>query len=773
LVAALVIGGVGIVGSVAPSGAAGTTGTIAGEVTAAAGGAPLGGICVTVVPSNGGPGAPAAGSATTGTDGTYSVTGLPQNMYWVEFSNGCGNTGEYATQWYNNSTSEQNAMQVQANQGFTTSNINARMAAAGDVSGVVTADPDGSTVQGVCVFVYPVGGTNATTGAVTASDGSWSLDGLAVGSYDVQFMDGAACWSQGGVNHGYAPQYWQDASTLATATPVQIVSGTPAGPIDARLTIGGSISGTVTAAVGGQGLGGVCVSATNVPFGIFGTSSDGTYTIPDLASGTYNVSFSNGCGNSQTWVPQSVPAVVSAPADTGGVDAQMVVGYPPVVNSVSPGSGPVSGGTPVTITGTGFTGATRVLFGTSPQQPQFTVVSDTEITLTSPVGNPGTVDIQVVTPEGTSSTSSADQFTYQGTVNLTPEVYSLTPSSGPVSGGTAVTISGNNFMNVGQVSFGATPAASFTVESNQQILAVSPPQGFGGQVTVQVTSPNGTSMMSPGSQFTYALAPTFTSLPSAGFVDGAPNSFTVGAMGFPVPSIAIGPGLPSWLVVTASAGQVILSGTPPLGTRHQYSLPVVASSSAGSANQTLVITAGTAPVITSPATATLHADRSSTFRIHATGRPTPSLSITGNLPAGVTWAATGTGTITLTGAPAPGSGGTYPVTVQAQSATGTTQQALVITVDEQPSFTSSPIATWTHGVVNNLMIRTSPGYPTATLSTKGSVPSWMTFTDLGNGSATLSGTPPASAVRPVPYTVTVVASNGGPAVVQKVQVTVG
>lgn len=773
LVAALVIGGAGVLGSVSPSAAAGTGGTLGGTVTAATGGAPLGGICVTVGQSGMGVGSPPAGTATTASDGTWSVTGLAQNMYWVEFSTGCGSTGEYATQWYNNSLSLQTAMQVQANPGFPNDNVDAQMAAGGDVSGVVTADPEGSTVQGACVFVSPVGDANAETTAVTASDGSWSLDGLAVGSYDVQFTDGAACFQEGGINHGYAPQYWQDASTLSAATPVQIASGTTAGPIDARLTVGGSISGTVTAVVGGQGLGGICVSAAGGTFGVFGTAPDGTYSIPDLATGTYSVGFSNGCGNTQTWVPQSLRAAVIAPGDTVSVDAQMVVGYPPVVTSVAPNSGPTSGGTPVTITGTGFTGATQVIFGTSPQQPQFTVQSDTQITLTTPMGNQGPVDVQVVTPEGTSATSPADQFNYQGTVDVTPQVYSVTPSSGPMAGGTSVTIGGNNLMNVGQVHFGGTQATSFTVLSNQEITAVSPPAAQGGQVTVQVNSPNGSSMMSPGSQFTYLLAPSIGTPPSAGFVDGAPNSFAVSAMGYPVPSVAVGPGLPSWMTVTAGYGQVTLSGTPPAGTKHQYTLPVVASSSAGTASQTLVLTAGTPPAITSSGTATLHVGRPASIRIHASGYPAPGLSIVGNLPTGLTWSPTGAGTITVTGVPDQGTGGTYPLSVHAQSVTGSSQQALTVTVDEQPAFTSSPIAVWTHGVVNNLMIRTSPGYPGATLATKGTVPSWMTFTDLGNGTATLSGNPPASAVRPTPYTLTVVASNGGAPVVQKVQVTVG
>jgi hypothetical protein len=66
----------------------------------------------------------------------------------------------------------------------------------------------------------------------------------------------------------------------------------------------------------------------------------------------------------------------------------------------------------VTITGTGFTGATAVKFGTS-NATKFTVNSATSITAVSPKAmGSGTVDVTVTTPAGTSPTSPADQFTY-------------------------------------------------------------------------------------------------------------------------------------------------------------------------------------------------------------------------------------------------------------------------------------------------------------------------------------------------------------------------
>jgi hypothetical protein len=84
----------------------------------------------------------------------------------------------------------------------------------------------------------------------------------------------------------------------------------------------------------------------------------------------------------------------------------------PSVIHISPPSGAATGGTTVTITGTGFSGATAVTFG-SAGAAAFTVNSPTHITATSPTGSVGlTVDITVTTPAGTSATSSADRFTY-------------------------------------------------------------------------------------------------------------------------------------------------------------------------------------------------------------------------------------------------------------------------------------------------------------------------------------------------------------------------
>ena len=84
----------------------------------------------------------------------------------------------------------------------------------------------------------------------------------------------------------------------------------------------------------------------------------------------------------------------------------------PVVTGVSPASGLMAGGETVTVTGSGFTNATKVSFGTV-TTTNLTVASDTQLTVPSPAATTsGTVDVTVTTPAGTSAISAADQFTY-------------------------------------------------------------------------------------------------------------------------------------------------------------------------------------------------------------------------------------------------------------------------------------------------------------------------------------------------------------------------
>lgn len=87
----------------------------------------------------------------------------------------------------------------------------------------------------------------------------------------------------------------------------------------------------------------------------------------------------------------------------------------PSITSISPTAGPSSGGQTVTITGTGFNGATDVRFGPSTSAAEIVSLTDTQIEVVTPAYSPaGTlVNIRVDNPAGTSSTSTATQYYFQ------------------------------------------------------------------------------------------------------------------------------------------------------------------------------------------------------------------------------------------------------------------------------------------------------------------------------------------------------------------------
>jgi hypothetical protein len=199
----------------------------------------------------------------------------------------------------------------------------------------------------------------------------------------------------------------------------------------------------------------------------------------------------------------TVDVTVTTPGGTSMTSSADLFTYvppPPTVTGISPSFGPASGGTSVIITGTNFTGATAVMFG-SISASSFTVISPTQITAVSPPGI-GTVNVTVTTPGGTSMTSPADQFIYVHA----PTVTGISPNSGPTNGGTYVTITGTNFTGASVVKFG-DQAAKFTVNSPTQITAISPASTEPGTVDVTVSTPGGTSMTSSADQFTYILLP--------------------------------------------------------------------------------------------------------------------------------------------------------------------------------------------------------------------------------------------------------------------------
>ncbi len=176
----------------------------------------------------------------------------------------------------------------------------------------------------------------------------------------------------------------------------------------------------------------------------------------------------------------------------------------PTVSAVSPRSGPTTGGTLVTVTGTNFTGATTVLFGTV-AGTNLKVVSATQITVDSPAESAGLRNVVVETPGGKSATSSADWFTDVAP----PTVTKVSPRSGPTTGGTLVTVTGTNFTGATTVLFGTVAGTNLKVVSATQITVDSPAESAGLR-NVVVETPGGKSATSSADWFTDVAPPTVT-----------------------------------------------------------------------------------------------------------------------------------------------------------------------------------------------------------------------------------------------------------------------
>jgi hypothetical protein len=230
----------------------------------------------------------------------------------------------------------------------------------------------------------------------------------------------------------------------------------------------GSALGGTSVAVTGTGFTG----ATAVSFGGVGAAS---YTVNSDTSITA-VAPADSAGVTDLTVTTAGGSNQPGPADEFTFIAV------PSVTQISPRKGPVTGGTVVTITGSGFTDANEVMFGET--GTSFTVNSDTSITALAPANEgPDTSPVRVVSPGGTSTASGLDQFTYVAA----PTITNFTPRSG--GPGTAVVISGTHLSGATTVTF-AGKAAVMTSDSGTKITAKVPAGAKSGRV--RVTTAGGT-----------------------------------------------------------------------------------------------------------------------------------------------------------------------------------------------------------------------------------------------------------------------------------------
>jgi hypothetical protein len=164
--------------------------------------------------------------------------------------------------------------------------------AAGSISGTVTAATTHSPIAGIRVCAFELEGGEVPEEEVEScvhseASGSYTIASLTDGEYGVDFDAGSE-----GLNYLY--EAWQEKDIRFDADPV-LVSGGDVPGIDAELSGGGGISGTVTGTPLGQVLAGieVCAGPETFPGTEVCTHTDagGNYTIVGLATDSYRVGF--------------------------------------------------------------------------------------------------------------------------------------------------------------------------------------------------------------------------------------------------------------------------------------------------------------------------------------------------------------------------------------------------------------------------------------------------------------------------------------------------
>lgn len=292
------------------------------------------------------------------------------------------------------------------------------------------------------------------------------------------------------------------AGTSAVTTADHFTFVTPVPAITSVSPTSGTTAGGTTVTITGTHIG----NASAVKFGLTNATSfiqvsetSITAIAPAHVAGTIDITVTNPGGTSATSAADQYTFVTPIAA--------------PTITGLSPNTGPIAGGTAVTITGTAFTSASGVVFGAA--TASYVVTDSTHIAATSPSQAPGTVDVRVTTPAGgQSAITAADQYTYTTptpTPTPTPTVLSISPNSGPIAGGTSVAITGTNFTGITGVTFGLQ-AGTFIFTDDTHVSAVSPAESVG-TVDVVVTTASGSSPVSPADQFTFlASTPVLTSI---------------------------------------------------------------------------------------------------------------------------------------------------------------------------------------------------------------------------------------------------------------------
>jgi alpha-tubulin suppressor-like RCC1 family protein len=364
-----------------------------------------------------------------------------------------------------------------------------------------------------------------------------------------------------------------------TAGAKAVTVNTPAGPATKSAAFAyvapaptiASISPTAGSTLGGT------------PFSITGTNLTGATSVKVGGLGASRVVV-----NSDTMISGITPAGIAGARDisvttsagTATKTAAFTYVSPPFITSISPTTGSSLGGTPITITGSNFTGEISVMVG-SARATNVVVSSSTTLTAVTPAGTPGAHVVTVRAFGGSATKISA--FTYIAP----PAIATVTPSTGRLAGGTAITIAGTNLSGATVTIDGK--AATSVVASASSINATTP-AGTAGAKNVVVTTRGGSATKTGG--FTYVAAPTVATVtPSSGPLTGG-TAITIAGTNLANAAVTVDGKAATSVVASASS----ITATTPVGTVGAKA--IIVTTPGGSATKASAFTYVAAPTAT-------------------------------------------------------------------------------------------------------------------------------------------------------------------------------
>jgi putative Ig domain-containing protein/immunoglobulin I-set domain protein len=473
------------------------------------------------------------------------------------------------------------------------------------------------------------------------------------------------------------------------------------------------------------------------------------------------------------------PGHVVATLDNGSATATLTVNLAPAITSAAATTFATGAAGSFTVTTTGFPTAAITETGALPAGVLFTDNGNGTATLagTPGAGSGGTYPLMFTASNG-AGTAATQSFTL--TVNGPAAITSASATTFTVGTAGSFTVTTSGFPAATSVSAtGTLPTQVNFVDNGDGTATLSgtPAAGTGGTYPLTFAASNGVG--APATQsFTLTVneAPGITTNPATQTVPPATSvTFTAAAAGFPAPTV-------QWQVSTdggttftdipgaTNTTLTFVAATTDNGNRYR----AVFTNTVGSATTTVAkLSVGTGPAITSAASTTFTVNAPGTFTVTATGIPNATLTTSGTVPSWLTVTDNGNNSATVSGTPPVGSGGTYPFVIHADNGIGAAaSQSFVLTVDEPTHLTSADHATFVAGTAGTFTVTAHGGFPAPpSLTSSGSLPTGVTFTDNGNGTATLAGKAAPAAIGS--HTLTFTAANGvSPAAVQVFTLTV-